>query len=295
MQARGGIQGGESTTVHAHHEAATGQTSLLATTMNPLLRRIAAFIKRPSGDTADHIPDTPEVSTTFNDVEVEVLERVRPYTLTSAERLVALMDATAYVVRRGIPGALVECGVWRGGSVLAMIDTLQRLGVADREIRLYDTFEGMTRPSQLDSSPFEQEQSALATWARDENEGRRPWDWAFRSEIFNLEQVRDLIYSTGYPRDLIHFVVGPVEETLPAQAPAQISLLRLDTDWYESTRHELLHLYPRLSEGGALIIDDYGHWEGARRAVDEYFASDAETVLLARVDYTGRMGVKSTA
>jgi hypothetical protein len=203
------------------------------------------------------------------------------------------MDATAYVVRRGIRGALAECGVWRGGSVVAIIETLQHLGVTDRELYLYDTFEGMTRPGELDTSPFEQERSALATWTRHQSQGRRAWDWAFRSEIFSLEHVRDLLYSTGYPRDLIHFVAGAVEETLPAQAPETVALLRLDTDWYESTHHELVHLYPRLSEGGVLIIDDYGHWEGARRAVDEFFASETQPLLLARVDYTGRMGVKS--
>lgn len=236
----------------------------------------------------------PGVSATFSPVEAEVVERARPYTLTSPERLVALMDATAYVVRRGIPGALVECGVWRGGSVLAIIDVLQRLGVTDREVYLYDTFEGMTPPGRLDTSPFEQERSALASWTRYHKQGRRAWDWAFRSEIFSLEHVQDLLYSTAYPREHIHFVAGPVEETLPEQAPDTIALLRLDTDWYESTQHELVHLYPRLSEGGVLIIDDYGHWDGARRAVDEYFASDSEPLLLARVDYTGRMAVKVT-
>lgn len=262
--------------------------------MRPFLRRGAAAIQRTSGE-VPHRSAIPDVSASFSAEEAEVVERARPYTLTSPERLVALMDATTHVVRRGTPGALVECGVWRGGSVLAMIAVLQRLGVTDREVYLYDTFEGMTRPGGLDTSPFEQERSALASWTRYQNQGRRAWDWAFRSEIFSLEHVQDLLYSTAYPRERIHFVAGPVEETLPDQAPSTIALLRLDTDWYESTRHELVHLYPRLSEGGVLIIDDYGHWEGARRAVDEYFSSDAEPLLLARVDYTGRMGVKTKA
>lgn len=220
------------------------------------------------------------------------MERVRPYTMTSPERLVALMDATAYVVRRGIPGSIVECGVWRGGSVLATIEVLLRLGITDRDVYLYDTFEGMTEPSEADTSPFEQERSALASWRRYQRQGLRGWDWFFRPDIFNLENVKNLLHDTGYPSEHIHFVVGPVEETLPDNAPREIALLRLDTDWYESTHHELVHLYPRLSEGGVLIIDDYGHWEGARRAVDEFFASDAHPLLLARVDYTGRMGVK---
>jgi O-methyltransferase len=260
--------------------------------MKPLLQRITAVIQRRSGGTGGDARGMPQVNATLTALEAEVLERVRPYTLTSPERVVALMDATAYVIGRGVPGALVECGVWRGGSVLAMIDALQRLGVTDRELYLYDTFQGMTRPTELDKSPFEPERSALTAWTRYRKQGQKAWDWAFRPEIFSLEQVRDVVYSTGYPPDLIHFVVGPVEETLPPQAPGDIALLRLDTDWYESTRHELVHLYPKLSDGGVLIIDDYGHWEGARRAVDEYFASQAQPLLLARIDYTGRMGVK---
>jgi hypothetical protein len=87
-------------------------------------------------------------------------------------------------------------------------------------------------------------------------------------------------------------VIGRVEETLPQAAPDEIAILRLDTDWYESTRHELEHLYPRLSVGGILIIDDYGHWQGARKAVDEYFAGRSPAVFLNRVDYTCRLVVK---
>jgi hypothetical protein len=86
-----------------------------------------------------------------------------------------------------------------------------------------------------------------------------------------------------------------VEETVPERAPERIGLLRLDTDWYESTRHELEHLYPRLVPGGVLIVDDYGHYEGARRAVDEYLDASREAVLLNRIDYTGRVAVKPSA
>ena len=98
--------------------------------------------------------------------------------------------------------------------------------------------------------------------------------------------------STGYEPSRVRYIKGRVEDTLPDEAPARIALLRLDTDWYESTRHELLTLYPRLSRGGVLIIDDYGYWQGARRAVDEYFTSHASPVLLNRIDNTGRVAVK---
>jgi hypothetical protein len=97
---------------------------------------------------------------------------------------------------------------------------------------------------------------------------------------------------SGYDAARLRFVKGKVEDTVPAQAPARIAILRLDTDWYESTRHELEHLDPRLSPGGVLIIDDYGHWAGCRQAVDEYFASRKLHALLNRVDYTGRIAVK---
>jgi O-methyltransferase len=99
--------------------------------------------------------------------------------------------------------------------------------------------------------------------------------------------------STGYDKQKVHFHQGKVELTIPAAAPDQIALLRLDTDWYESTRHELEHLYPRLSPGGILIIDDYGHWSGARKATDEYIEKYAPSLFLARIDYTGRIAVKT--
>lgn len=227
---------------------------------------------------------------TVNDDEREIIERARPYTMVSDERLVACVDAAAHIVRGGVQGALVECGVWKGGSILAMVLTLQRLGATDRDIFLFDTFQGMTEPTEADTSDWDG--SALATWRESHTSSRKPWDWLFRNDVFNLSDVKKVIYGTGYPRERIRFVVGRVEETVPSEAPETIALLRLDTDWYESTKHELVHLYPRLSSGGVLIVDDYGHWEGCRRAVDEYFAESARPILLSRSDYTGRMGVK---
>lgn len=232
----------------------------------------------------EHPPHKPTVLAPH---EEQIVAAVRNYTMISRERLLAVMDAVEYVVRRGIAGALVECGVWRGGSVLAMILTLQRLGVADRDVYLYDTFEGMTQPTELDTSPFEQ--PALRTWEQTA-EGEVAWRWAFDPTIYGLETVRELILGSGYPGERIHFVQGRVEETLPSQAPEVVAVARLDTDWYESTKHELDHLYPRMSTGGVLIIDDYGHWEGARRATEEFF--DTAPILFARSDYSGRMGVK---
>ena len=219
-----------------------------------------------------------------------IIDRVRPFTMTSDERLQALIDAVRYCVRRGIHGAFAECGVWRGGSVLAMVLTLQEEGDEAREIHLFDTFEGMTAPTEHDVSALDP--PALETWQAAQEGEERPWSELFHHEIYGEEQVRETLLATGYPSANLKLVRGPVEDTLPRHAPAELALLRLDTDWYESTRHELQHLYPRLAAGGVLIIDDYGHWDGARRAVDEYFERQAAPLLLNRIDYTGRIAVK---
>jgi O-methyltransferase len=235
-------------------------------------------------------PAEPVEPDTTSPEDRAIIEAARPYTITSPARLQSLIDAVRYCVARDVPGAFAECGVWRGGSVLAMILTLQELGVSDRDVLLYDTFEGMTQPAEVDVSPFDP--PALDTWARARSAGAVPWPEYFDPTTFNEEAVRATLLSTGYPQERIRLVRGPVEETLPARAPDELALLRLDTDWYDSTRHELEHLYPRLSDGGVLIVDDYGHWEGARRAVDEYFSSRAAPVLLHRVDYTARIAIK---
>lgn len=225
-----------------------------------------------------------------SDADRAIVERSMPHTMTGVARILAAIDAARYCVERNIPGAFAECGVWRGGSVLAMILTLQELGTSDRDIYLYDTFEGMTAPTEDDVS--DQEGSALEAWHIAERENRRAWEDMFGSEVFDEDTVRSLLLGTGYPAERLTFVRGPVEETLPRVAPEQLALLRLDTDWYESTRHELVHLFPRLQRGGVLIIDDYGHWRGARRAVDEYFGTSHPPLLMSRIDYTGRIAVK---
>jgi O-methyltransferase len=204
-------------------------------------------------------------------------------------RLLALVDSVRYCVRREIPGAFAECGVWLGGSVRAILLTLQELGIQDRDVYLYDTFEGMTAPTEHDTSRFHR--PAVESWREAEERRDRVYAQLFDSGFFNEDAVRQNLLATGYPEERLHFVKGPVEETIPRTAPGPLALLRLDTDWYESTLHELRHLYPLLSDGGVLIIDDYGHWEGCRRAVDEYFA-ERRAPLLTRIDYAGRVGVK---
>jgi hypothetical protein len=202
-------------------------------------RSAAAVPAAPAVDPS--APVQPPVDVLLTDDERRVVDEVRMHTMISTERLLANMDAVEYAVRRGVPGAVVECGVWRGGSVLAMVRTLQRLGVQDRDVYLFDTFEGMTEPEAADTSPFEQ--PARDTWEQTAP-GSTPWRWAFDPAVYGLDSVRELLLASGYPAERMHFVQGPVEQTLPAQAPESLAVLRLDTDWYASTLHELVHLYP---------------------------------------------------
>jgi hypothetical protein len=111
--------------------------------------------------------------------------------------------------------------------------------------------------------------------------------------LADLADVKRNMALTGIESDQMIFVKGKVEDTIPNTIPEQIALLRLDTDWYESTKHELIHLYPKLIKKGILIIDDYGHWKGCKEAVDEYFAQHKIHLMLNRIDYTGRLAVKT--
>jgi O-methyltransferase len=206
-------------------------------------------------------------------------------TMTSPERMYGLWQATRHIIATSVPGALVECGVWRGGSAMVIAHTLLTAGSSDRELWLYDTFEGMPAPEEIDAD-FMGVQAADHLAAAAGNRDDLVVAYA------SLAEVRANVEKIGYPSELVRYVEGQVEHTIPEQAPSEIALLRLDTDWESSTRHELEHLWPRLAVGGVVIIDDYGHWSGARRAVDGYFASRPDAPLLARVDYTGRMGVR---
>lgn len=221
----------------------------------------------------------------FSQQEIETVRSVQPFTMTSPERIVSLIHSVEYVVKAGIPGSIVECGVWRGGSMMAAAKTLLRCGCNDREIYLFDTYEGMPAPSVKDIS-------VTGASASDEFNRRKISEDASEWCLATVEDVERNLLQTGYPPEMLRFVKGKVEDTIPMSSLDTIALLRLDTDWYESTLHELRHLYPRLAPGGILILDDYGHWQGARKATDEFLAENGVTLLLNRIDNTGRIAVK---
>ena len=203
----------------------------------------------------------------------EITRKVYDCTQLSIEALWGLYEAVRYVVRNHVPGDIVECGVYYGGSTMAIAETLLRLGDTSRTICMYDSFEMFTGPSSeldrtFDGRPIE---------------GRQP---SFRA--ITTTNVGE----TGYPEAQLRVVEGNVEDTLVLSRHQRIALLRLDTDTYHSTAAELRYLYPTLVEGGVLIIDDYGHAQGARMAVDDYFSRHDIPMLLNRTSFTCRMGVK---
>ena len=165
-----------------------------------------------------------------------IIDGIAPYTMTSHERQIALIQAVRYIVRNSIEGCFVECGVWRGGSSMASVLTLMQEGDTSRDVYLFDTFEGMTPPTDLDRSA----NGTSAQIQLDRDPQKTGWTWA----AAGIDDVRQNMGSTGYPVDHVKYVQGPVEATIPSRAPVEpIALLRLDTDWYESTKHELAHFF----------------------------------------------------
>lgn len=215
--------------------------------------------------------------------EKAICGAVAEYTMTSIERIVCLIRATKYICDNSIVGDFVECGVWRGGSMMVVALTLKLMGDTSRKLYLYDTFAGMPQPSKEDKR-FDGIPADRLLNAADRDTGI--WCYADKQDV-----TRNLL-STGYPESNIVLVEGEVEDTIPQTLPSQICLLRLDTDWYESTKHELTHLYPKINKNGVLIIDDYGHWQGVKQATDEYFNQFPIKPFLQRVDYASRVTVK---
>jgi hypothetical protein len=218
---------------------------------------------------------------------LDIYEACKPYTMTSTDRMFSLYKAVEYIIKNGIEGDFVECGVWKGGSSMLIAKTLLKFGVSNRHIWMYDTYEGMSEPTDKDKDPAGTSAEELLKKSSKQDAASI---WCYSG----IDEVKGHLQSTGYPIELIHFIKGKVEDSIPVVMPENpIALLRLDTDWYESTKHEMDHLYPHLVQKGILIIDDYGHWQGARKAIDEYLSEHKIAMLLNTIDYTGRIAVKA--
>ena len=222
----------------------------------------------------------------FSPSEAQHINFVKEKTMTSPERLVSLARAIDHLESGKIEGDIVECGVWKGGSMMLVARKLMEYSNTARQLFLFDTFEGMSEPGSADVSAVDLSKAEDLLKKEDRLSGDNVWCYS------PVDEVKANLAQTGYPLSSIHFIKGKVEETLPHPEIGKIALLRLDTDWYESTRHELETLYDLLVPGGILIIDDYGHWSGARKAVDEFFAEREIRIFLNRIDYTGRIAIK---
>jgi O-methyltransferase len=216
----------------------------------------------------------------------DIYEKCRPFTMTSVERLYALYKSVEYIVSANLDGDFAETGVWRGGSCMLIAETLLALSSSSRRIFLFDTFAGHPQPD-ADKDIDIWGNRAIDEWQRMTRDGNHDWGYV------SLEQVQANLALTGYPTNNLVFVKGMVEETV-RHVPSmdKLALLRLDTDWHDSTRASLEYLYPRLVSGGVLIVDDYGHYQGQRTAVDAYLKATGESILLNRIDYSCRLGVK---
>lgn len=248
-------------------------------------RRISNALFRVASTLCPETPRTHSL-TDVSEEDVAVALQVSNFTMTSLERRYHLLASVRYLVKNKIEGDIVECGVWRGGSMMLVANELIKLGDRSRCLYMYDTYQGMPQPDDRDVDASGRSASLRLA----EESGRRSESlvWAEAS----LDAVRRNLSSTGYPEDLLNYIEGKVEETIPATLPERISLLRLDTDWYESTSHELKHLFPQVVNGGVVIIDDYGYWKGARLAVDEFITRSEIPILLHRIDDTCRAFIK---
>lgn len=222
----------------------------------------------------------------FDEFHKHILKLVKNYTMTSPERLYTLIEAVKYLSLNNIKGDIVECGVWRGGSMMTIAETLVSLEDTSRQLYLFDTFEGMPEADEV--LDFDSNNNSAIKYMLDNTKSEDDFIWAFAP----LDLVKKNINSTKYPSHKVKYVKGKVEDTLPHSSLEKISLLRLDTDWYSSTKHELNILFSLIVKGGVLIIDDYGHWNGAKLAVDEYIKENNITILLNRIDYSGRIAIK---
>jgi hypothetical protein len=246
--------------------------------INKLLKPFGIYIGKVSKNNHDPYFD-------LDQNRKEILSISNKYSMTGGPRLAQLIQAVDHISNYKIEGDIVECGVWRGGSMLAVAKTLKLNNDTNRQLFLFDTYEGMNKPTIHDKNIKGIDAITKFNQLKFNNESS---DYCYA----DIEDVRHTLSLSNYPLENINFIKGQVETTLPSDNINKIALLRLDTDWYESTKHELEHLYDKLVSGGILIIDDYGYWEGAKKAVDEFFQQRGLKLFLSRIDGTGRILVK---
>jgi O-methyltransferase len=242
------------------------------------------FLKSKSNERSASQPVNNFEYCDVTDYENQLIAMVTGYTMTSKERIISLIRSVIYILDNNIPGDFVECGVWKGGSAMIIAKILKDRNIINRKLYLYDTFDGMVAPQELDKT-FDGQDAAVLMNKQSKSDS---FVWAYSPE----DEVKRNLAQTEFNSELIFFIKGDVCATLLIQKPSTIALLRLDTDWYESTKAELQILFPLVSKNGIVIIDDYGHWNGCKKAVDKYFSELEQPYFFNRIDYTGRLIVK---
>ena len=199
-------------------------------------------------------------------VMVNRIREVLPYTMVGRGGLIATHNAIVAIEEQGIEGCLVECGVAQGGCSALMLGTSGYYRFRPREERtawLFDSFEGLPEPTTEDGVLREPQ-----------GKDKSSWDLAKGYCLGTQEEVEDLLFNKfGFDRDKVHLVKGWFQDTLPRyrEKVGDIAVLRIDGDWYESTKCCLENLYEQVVDGGYVILDDYA-LVGCRKAVDEFFA-----------------------
>ena len=237
----------------------------------------------------------------MNDIQKKIIRESEKFSMTGRIRMSLLLKIIDHINSHNIEGDIVECGVWKGGNLICAQKYLNYLKV-EKKVIGFDTFEGMTEGTELDvqikqvkikdkndTKYIEENRIAskmMKSIDKHKNDGKNIWAYC------SIENVQKNIKNEINNNNKIKLIKGPVERTLldKNNLPQKISLLRLDTDFYESTKIELEKLYPLLVKGGFLIIDDYGHWQGAKKAVDDYFESNLPFIHF--IDETCRLIIK---
>jgi hypothetical protein len=216
-----------------------------------------------------------------NNFERKIIRKSLNYSMTNNLRMFTLIKAFKYIIKNKIKGDFVECGVWKGGNLILLQNLIEKYAIYNKKIYAYDTFMGMSKFSKSDyTDNFVHASDVLKA-------DKKTLCYS------SLEDFKNNFYSNTKFNKNLTIIKGEVEKTLREKknVPKKISILRLDTDYYSSTKIELEILWPRLSKGGILIIDDYGYWRGCKKAVDEFFYK--KDPLLLHIDESCRILIKN--
>ena len=206
----------------------------------------------------------------------EILKICAPFTMTTILRQKQTLESVQYIIENTIEGDLIELGVWKGGSIMIMIYKLLQLGITNRHIHLYDTFNGMTQPSINDVDVHGAKAIDISRYIDLDKWCLSPYD-----EVYNN------IKSTNYPMEYIHFHIGDIMNVQINDIPKQIALLRIDNDWYELHKFELPLFEPNVTQKGIITSDDYSYWSGCKKAIDDYLINKYGTYNIIQIDDCG--------